>query len=45
MYYADGKEKDSRTKELLTKYTEIGKDATKLGNAKDMLVIISKRTK
>jgi tetratricopeptide (TPR) repeat protein len=45
MYYADGKEKDSRTKELLTKYTEIGKDPVKLGNARDMLVIINKRTK
>jgi tetratricopeptide (TPR) repeat protein len=45
MYYADGKEKDNRTKELLTKYAEIGKDAVKLENAKNMLIIISKRTK
>jgi len=45
MYYADGKEKDSRTKELLTKYTEIGKDATKLENAKNMLILINRRNK
>jgi tetratricopeptide (TPR) repeat protein len=45
MYYADGKEKDSRTKELLTKYVEIGKDADKVGSAKDMLIIVNKRSK
>jgi tetratricopeptide (TPR) repeat protein len=43
--YIDGKEKDSRTEELLTKYVEIGKDPAKLENAKNMLVVISKRSK
>jgi tetratricopeptide (TPR) repeat protein len=41
--YMDGKAKDARTKELLTKYLEIGKDATKIGQAKDMMVIVNKR--
>ncbi len=45
MYYSDGKEKDSRTKELLTKYTEKGQDAGKVENAKNMLVIVNRRTK
>ncbi len=45
LYYADGKEKDSRTKELLTKYVEIGKDEVKLENAKNMLIMIGRRTK
>jgi tetratricopeptide (TPR) repeat protein len=43
--YIDGKSKDSRTKELLAKYLEIGKDPEKTQGAKDMLVIINKRTK
>ena len=45
MYYSDGKENDRRTKELLTKYAEKGKDADKLENVKGMLVIINRRTK
>jgi tetratricopeptide (TPR) repeat protein len=45
MYYADGKEKDSRTKELLTKYVEIGKDQEKIENAKNMLIMINRRAK
>jgi thioredoxin-like negative regulator of GroEL len=45
LYYSDGKEKDGRTKELLTKYTEKGQDAGKLENAKNMLIIINRRTK
>jgi len=45
MYYADGKEKDSRTKELLTKYVETGKDEAKLESAKNMLIMINRRTK
>ncbi len=45
MYYADGKEKDSRTKELLTKYVEIGKDADKISLAKDMLIMVNRRSK
>jgi len=43
--YIDGKSKDARTKELLNKYIEIGKDAAKIQEAKDLLVIINKRTK
>ncbi len=42
--YIEGKEQDSRTKELLTKYVEIGKDPVKLENAKNMLVVVSKRS-
>jgi tetratricopeptide (TPR) repeat protein len=42
--YMDGKSKDARTKELLTKYLEIGKDPTKIGQAKDMMVIVNKRS-
>ena len=45
LYYIDGKSKDSRTKELLNKYVEIGKDADKIQGAKDMLVIVNKRSK
>lgn len=45
LYYIDGKEKDSRTKALLTKYIELGKDADKLEKAKNMMVIINKRSK
>jgi len=45
MYYSDGKENDRRTKELLTKYVEKGKDADKLESIKGMLVIINRRTK
>ncbi|MEJ2109810.1 MAG: tetratricopeptide repeat protein [Acidobacteriota bacterium] len=44
MYYADGKEMDGRTKELLTKYVELGQDQTKVGLAKDMLVIVGRRS-
>jgi tetratricopeptide (TPR) repeat protein len=43
--YIEGKSKDVRTKELVGKYLEIGKDADKIQGAKDMLVIINKRTK
>jgi cytochrome c-type biogenesis protein CcmH/NrfG len=45
MYYADGKEMDSRTKELLTKYVEIGQDPNNVGQAKDMLTIVDRRSK
>jgi tetratricopeptide (TPR) repeat protein len=43
--YIEGKSKDVRTKELVAKYLEIGKDADKIQGAKDMMVIINKRTK
>ncbi len=43
--YIEGKAKDARTKELVNKYLEIGKDPEKIQGAKDMLVIINKRTK
>ena len=45
LYYIEGKSKDSRTKTLLNKYLEIGTDAEKIQGAKDMLVIVNKRTK
>lgn len=45
MYYADGKEKDQRTKELLTLYTQKGKDPNKVDNAKGTLVGIARRNK
>ena len=45
LYYIDGKVKDSRSKELLTRYTEQGKDEEKLGKAKDMLILINRRSK
>ncbi len=45
LYYSDGKENDRRTKELLTKYAEKGKDQDKLESTKGMLVIINRRTK
>jgi tetratricopeptide (TPR) repeat protein len=44
MYYADGKEMDHRTKELLTKYVEIGQDPNNVGQAKDMLVLVDRRS-
>jgi tetratricopeptide (TPR) repeat protein len=45
LYYMDGKSKDRRTKELLTKYLAIGKNAEKLQQAKDFLVVVNRRTK
>jgi len=42
--YIEGKEQDSRTKEMLTKYLEIGKDPAKIENAKNMLVVVEKRS-
>jgi tetratricopeptide (TPR) repeat protein len=44
LYYLDGKSQDSRTKELLTKYLEIGKDALKLQRAKEFLKIVNRRS-
>jgi len=44
MIYFD-KDNDARAKELLNKYIEKGKDETKLGQAKDMLVLINRRNK
>jgi tetratricopeptide (TPR) repeat protein len=45
LYYMDGKAKDRRTKELFAKYLEIGKDEDKLSRLKDMMVLISRRSK
>jgi tetratricopeptide (TPR) repeat protein len=39
------KDNDARAKELLTKYIEKGQDAKKVGEAKDMMVLINRRTK
>jgi tetratricopeptide (TPR) repeat protein len=44
LYYADGKEKDSRTKELLTRYVEIGPDAGKVEEAKNLLIMVNRRS-
>ncbi len=44
MYYADGKEMDGRTKELLTKYIAIGQDSDKISQARDMMIIINRRS-
>jgi tetratricopeptide (TPR) repeat protein len=45
LYYIEGKSRDSRTKEILTKYLELGKDPEKMEEAKNLLVIINKRSK
>ena len=45
LYYADGREKDVRTKELLDKYVEIGKDASKVEEAKNLLILVNRRIK
>jgi tetratricopeptide (TPR) repeat protein len=45
MYYADGPEMGVRTTELLKKYIEIGKDPDKIRDAKDMLLIVGRRSK
>jgi tetratricopeptide (TPR) repeat protein len=45
LYYIDGKSKDSRTKVLLKKYLEVGKDPEKLQRAKDFLVVVNRRSK
>ncbi len=45
LYYMDGKAMDSRTKELFTKYLEMGKDEDKLSRMKDMMVLINRRSK
>jgi tetratricopeptide (TPR) repeat protein len=39
------KDNDARAKELLTKYIEKGQDARKVGEAKDMMVLINRRMK
>jgi tetratricopeptide (TPR) repeat protein len=39
------KDNDARAKELLTKYIEKGQDAKKVSEAKDMMVLINRRTK
>lgn len=45
LYYIEGKSKDSRTKEILTKYLELEKNPELAQRAKDLLVIINKRSK
>ncbi len=45
LYFTDGKEKDSRTQELLTKFVEMGKDQAKIEDAKGLLIVISRRKK
>jgi tetratricopeptide (TPR) repeat protein len=45
LYYIDGKEKDSRTKELFAKYLELGKDQDKIDSIKAFLVTINRRSK
>jgi tetratricopeptide (TPR) repeat protein len=44
MIYFD-KDNDKRAKELLNKYIEKGQDETKVGQAKDMMVLINRRNK
>lgn len=44
LYYADGKEKDGRAKEVLNKYVEIGTDENKVETTKNLLVIINRRS-
>jgi tetratricopeptide (TPR) repeat protein len=43
LYFTEGKAKDSRTKELLAKYIEIGKDESKVKTAKDIMVSVNWR--
>ncbi|MDR0843326.1 MAG: tetratricopeptide repeat protein, partial [Acidobacteriota bacterium] len=45
LYFSDGKEKDSRTKELLNRYVEIGKDASKVEEVQGLLIIVNRRSK
>jgi tetratricopeptide (TPR) repeat protein len=45
LYFSDGKNYDKRTKELLTKFIEIGTDAEKLDDAKGLLFVVNKRSK
>jgi tetratricopeptide (TPR) repeat protein len=45
LYYMDGKSKDSRTKELLAKYLEIGKNSDNLQRVKEFLVLVNRRSK
>ena len=45
LYFAEGKEKDARTLELLNKFVEIGTDQGKLDDAKGLLIVVSKRSK
>jgi tetratricopeptide (TPR) repeat protein len=45
LYYIEGKSKDSRTKEILTKYLELEKNPEQAQRAKDLMIIISKRSK
>ena len=45
MYYADGKEMDTRTKELLTKYVASGQNPDNIRQAKDILIIVNRRSK
>jgi tetratricopeptide (TPR) repeat protein len=43
MYF--DKDSDARAKELLTRYVEKGQDADKVGKAKDMMILLNRRTK
>ena len=45
MYYADGKEMDRRSRELLARYIEIGQNPDNVSQAKDMLTLIDRRSK
>jgi tetratricopeptide (TPR) repeat protein len=45
LYFAEGKEKDARTLELLNRFVEIGTDPDKLDDAKGLLIVVSKRSK
>jgi tetratricopeptide (TPR) repeat protein len=44
LYFAEGKEKDARTLELLNRFVEIGTDQAKLEDAKGLLYVVSKRS-
>ncbi len=45
MYYADGKEQDTRAREVLQRFVEISKDEQKISSANDLLTIIDRRNK
>jgi tetratricopeptide (TPR) repeat protein len=45
MYYSEGKANDKRTKELLAKFVTISMDADKLEEAKNLLIVVNKRSK
>jgi tetratricopeptide (TPR) repeat protein len=45
LYYIRGKEMDSRSKELLSRYVQIGSDPNKIEDARGLIIVIDRRNR